>query len=385
MSSCRRVAHILAGLVLGVVSCAVGARAQAPQPAHKTAAEAFKNIQILKDMPADQLFPAMQFISASLGVECKFCHVEHEFDKDDKDEKKTARKMMTMMFAINKDSFDGKMELTCNSCHNGSAQPAAIPPIEEQAPKPTQAAMGPGMKAPAENAAAAMANVPPMPNTQQILEKYVAAIGGAEALAKISSRIEKGTLSGFGPQSAPVEIFAKAPNKRVSIVKMQHGDGFTAYDGEAGWMTGFGDHIQDLEGADLYAIQMDADFSFAASAPKFFHQVRVGRPEKVGEHDAWVLLGINRGQPPVKLYFDKESGLLLRKVAYAQTPLGRYPTQVDYADYRALDGVQIPYRWTVARPMGSFTIQVEEAKQNVPVDDAKFAKPAPKEEKPPSQ
>ena len=123
----------------------------------------------------------------------------------------------------------------------------------------------------------------------------------------------------------------------------------------------------------------------AADAPKFFRQLRVGRPEKVGEHDAWVLLGINRGQVPVKLYFDKDSGMLLRRISYAETPVGRYPTQVDYADYRALDGVQVPYRWTIARPMGSFTIQVDEAKQNVEVDDAKFAKPAPKEPMPPPQ
>jgi hypothetical protein len=78
----------------------------------------------------------------------------------------------------------------------------------------------------------------------------------------------------------------------------------------------------------------------------------------------------------VRLYFDDDSGLLVRLVRYAETPLGRNPTQIDYADYRDAGGVKIPYRWTIARPGGRFTIQVNELQQNVAIDDAKFAKPA---------
>ena len=90
----------------------------------KTAAQQYKNIQVLKDIPADQLIPTMQFIAGSLGVECDFCHVKRQFDKDDKPEKKTARRMMEMMFAINKDNFKGEREVTCNTCHRGSPHPA---------------------------------------------------------------------------------------------------------------------------------------------------------------------------------------------------------------------------------------------------------------------
>jgi len=83
--------------------------------AQRKAEEQFKNIQVLKGIPADQLFPTMQFISASLGVECEFCHVQNAFEKDDKKSKQTARKMMEMMFAINKDNFAGNRAVTCNS------------------------------------------------------------------------------------------------------------------------------------------------------------------------------------------------------------------------------------------------------------------------------
>jgi hypothetical protein len=88
------------------------------------------------------------------------------------------------------------------------------------------------------------------------------------------------------------------------------------------------------------------------------------------------VIGLNAGKPPMRLFFDKESGLLVRSVRYADTPLGRNPTQVDYADYRAQDGVKVPFQWTVARPSGRFTIQVSDLQQNVPVDDKKFEKPA---------
>src|SRR5947207_8395807 len=110
----------------------------------KTAAEAYQNIQILKEIPANQLIPAMQFITYSLGVECSYCHVEGALEKDDKKAKQKARKMMQMMTAINRDNFESKQTVTCNSCHRGSPRRVAIPIIMEGSPKrpsePAQAA-----------------------------------------------------------------------------------------------------------------------------------------------------------------------------------------------------------------------------------------------------
>lgn len=104
--------------------------------APKTAGQVYKNIQVLKDAPADQLVPAMQFISASLGAECDYCHVQNAFEKDDKQPKQTARKMMQMMFAINKNNFDGHRQVTCYSCHRGSTAPAGTPLVAGEEPKP---------------------------------------------------------------------------------------------------------------------------------------------------------------------------------------------------------------------------------------------------------
>jgi photosynthetic reaction center cytochrome c subunit len=115
---------------------------------------------------------------------------------------------------------------------------------------------------------------------------------------------------------------------------------------------------------------------------QIFSSFQVRDSEKIGDREVYLVVGKNDDQPPVRLYFDAESGLLVRMIRYTETPLGRNPSQVDFADYRQADGVKIPYRWTLARPGQRFTIQVTEVKQNVPVDDSQFAMPGERPLKP---
>jgi hypothetical protein len=374
---------IITEALLITVFTAAKVRAQPPAAAGvpKTAAEAFKNIQILKDAPADQIFPAMQFITASLGVNCEFCHVRNTFEKDDKQEKKTARNMMTMMFAINKDNFHGEREVTCYTCHAGSAHPTSTPVISESGPKPEPPPGMPGMNAPGGLGAGA----PVGPGADVILDKYARAISGEDALHKITSRVEKGTLSGMGPGGMQVEVFAKAPDARVTVVHTPRGENVTAFNGQTGWMSGFGPPRPITDG-ELDNEKRNADFYFASDIKQGFQQISNARPDKVDDHDAYLLVARSPGKPPVRFYFDKDSGLLLREVRYVETPLGRNPSQVDYADYRDVDGVTIPFKWTIARPGGQFTIQIDQVQQNVPIDESKFAQPAapPPGAKPPS-
>jgi photosynthetic reaction center cytochrome c subunit len=334
----------------------------------KLTQEQFKNIQVLKDLPAEQLIPTMQFISASLGVECEFCHVQGAFDKDDKKTKKTAREMITMMMAINKENFEGHREVTCFTCHRGSNDPVGTPIISDTAPKPE-----------AENAAAA---AKPLPTADAILDKYLQAVGGREALEKITSRVEKASLSVPGGPEVPIDIFAKAPDKRISIMHMREGDSVTAFDGHQGWLSNPGRPTRPMSDQDNNVAKLDADLHFAADVKQIFSSFQVRDSEKIGDREVYLVVGKNDDQPPVRLYFDAESGLLVRMIRYTETPLGRNPSQVDFADYRQADGVKIPYRWTLARPGQRFTIQVTEVKQNVPVDDSQFAMPGERPLKP---
>jgi photosynthetic reaction center cytochrome c subunit len=341
---------------------------QAPAPdaaAPKLAEEQFKNIQTLKGIPAEQLIPAMQFIAASLGVECAYCHVEHANEKDDKKAKVTARNMINMMMAINKENFEGHREVTCYSCHRGAAQPVGTPIITDEEPRPA----ADELKKPDEARAA-------LPAAEQLLDKYLAAVGGAEALEKITSRVEKGTLSAFGGQHFAMDVYSKAPDKRFSVMHLQGGDSVTAFDGKQGWLSVPG-RVHMMSAAENDAARIDADLYFAAHVKTLYQKFRVEAGEKIDGHETYLVVGRSEGQPPLRLYLDKESGLLLRLVRYAETPLGRNPTQIDYADYRDANGMKLPFRWTLARPGNRFTIQVEQVQQNVPVDDAKFVPPPP--------
>jgi hypothetical protein len=362
----------IAGLSLTIALVCLVARAQsAPQspgggsPAPKLAEEQFKNIQALKGIPAEQLIPAMQFISASLGVECEYCHVHGQMDKDDKKPKLAARKMINMMMAINKDNFEGHREVTCYSCHRGGADPVATPIITDEDPKP---------EAPAGNKPGD--EKPVLPDAGQLLDKYLAAVGGADALQKITSRVQKGSLTAFGGQHFPLDVLSKAPDKRVSTMHLKDGDSVTGFNGHQGWLSVPG-RVHMMSAAESDAARVDADLYFPAHIKTLYQKFRVEPGEKIDGHDTYLVIGRSEGQPPIRLYLDQQSGLLLRLVRYAETPLGRNPTQVDYADYRNTDGVKIAFRWTLARPGNRFTIQVEQVQQNVPVDDAKFVAPPP--------
>jgi outer membrane lipoprotein-sorting protein len=349
-------------MVLLIVIANAQSGNQAANSTPKTTEQAFKNIRVMKGLPADQLIPSMQFITAALGVECGFCHVEGAFDKDDKETKQTARKMIQMMMVINEDNFDGHRVVTCNTCHRGNSKPAGIPAIAEaNAPAPAESANKEAAK---------------LPTADALVDKYIQATGGAAAIQKVSSRVEKGTMSAQG-QQFPIEIYAKAPDKRVSFAHLPNGgDSITAFDGESGWLGSPGRPVREMHSGDIEVARLDADLHFPTRIKQIFKELKTDSTEKVGDRETYVVTGTRDGQPPVHLYFDQQSGLLVRMVRYVDSPLGLNPSQVDYADYHDAGGAKIPYRWTLARPSGSFTIQVQDVQQNVPVDDAKFNRPA---------
>jgi len=337
--------------------------AQAAAPtAPQTAEQKFKNIQVLKGIPADQLIPSMQFIAASLGVECEFCHVQHAFDKDDKKSKVIARKMMTMMMQIDADNFKAEREVTCNTCHRGSVHPVGIPTVATE--------NAPVQQAPSEEGAP----VPALPSPQAILDKYLAAVGGADDVQKVRTRVQTGNIEVSG-KKFPIEIYSQAPNKRVSNSHMGPNVSVTAYNGEAGWLS-TPNGVRPMSPAEQQAASIDAQLYFPEWLPKAYQDFKVLPGESIDGKATYLVTAVGTGEVPLSLYFDQQSGLLVRLIRFAETPLGKNPTQIDYADYRAIDGEKIPYRWTLARPNGRFTIQIDNVKQNIPVDEKLFVVPS---------
>lgn len=356
---------------------AFGLRAQKPATEKsKTAHQAFKNVQILKDIPADQLVPAMQFIAASLGVECDFCHVRDAFEKDDKKPKQTARRMIQMVLAIDQQTFQGRREVTCYTCHRGSTKPVGIPMIGDTAASYSESAIPSDEVAPPASSNADSSVI------RNILEKYVAALGGAAAIERVSTRVERGKASvGAGP-SLGVEIISKAPNKEIMTVHLPSGDTITAFDGKEGWTSSPGVPVREMNRADIEGARIDADLQFAVHLKNLYTGFKLPKPAQAepreGERDMVMLVATNPDQPPLELYFDKASGLLLRQLRFANSPLGLNPTRIDYDDYRNFDGVKVPLHVTIARPNRTIDIRFDEVTQNVPVTDSKFTAPTTK-------
>jgi photosynthetic reaction center cytochrome c subunit len=308
-------------------------------------------------------------------VECDFCHVEGAFDKDDKEEKKTARKMMAMMITINQENFEGKKEVTCNTCHGGSPHPQGSPVITAEAKQPISTEEMEKMHhGPEKN----------LPSPDPVLDAYLKAVGGADAIAKLKSVTEKAGMA-IGPgHQVSIDIYEQAPDRRVSFAHMPDGnDSVTAFNGYEGWLAVPKRPLRVMNGDEQYAAKLDAEFLVPSDPRKVFAEFKSAKPEQIDGKEVNVVLGMNAGQPPVKLYFDKQSGLLIRMLRYANTPLGLNPTQVDIGDYREQGGVRIPFEWTIARPLGRFTIKVDSVQLNAPIDPAKFVKPpAPPPSKP---
>ena len=364
-----------AGLALIACSLAGIAVGQTESAASKLqlSENVYKNIQILKGIPADEVIPAMQFITYSLGVNCGFCHVEGALEKDDKKPKQTARKMMQMLAAINRANFDSKQEVTCYSCHRGSVRPIAVPVIAETGTSPRSA-----MQDDEEPSAP-----PNVPEAEQILAKYVDAVGGASAIGKLMTREEKGTISVAGRQLA-IEILNKTPGKQLSIIHLPNGDNITAYNGNSGWASAPQRPVRDIPEAEVASARVEADLQMPIHLKQLFSEIKSEQPEKIGGREVYVICGLNAGIVAAKFYFDQQSGLLLRTLHYVNSPLGPNPTEIDYADYRDQEGVKTPFQQTIARPDTRFVIRIDEAKYNVPLDDARFTHPVTSAGKPAS-
>jgi len=362
---------MLLACLLGSVS-AHGQAAPAARP--QMAEEVFKNVQVLKGIPVNEFLGIMGFFSASLGKSCVDCHDSdsgwENYVADTNPNKRTARAMIGMMNVINKNFFGGRQVVTCYSCHRGGPNPKVTPNL---------AAL---YSPPAENEPDDIVKqAPEAPSVDQILDKYIQALGGAQRLAGLTSLVIKGTSVGYGltQDKRPVEIYAKAPGQRTTIVHSESGDTITTYDGRAGWIAApnLPVPVLPLTGGDLEGVKLDAELTFPTRIKQALGQWRVGPQSEIDDREVQVVQGTSGGEAFATLYFDAESGLLVRQLRYASSPVGRMPTQIDYSDYREVSGVKIPFRWTMLWLDGRESFEATEVQANAAIDAAKFAKPAP--------
>jgi photosynthetic reaction center cytochrome c subunit len=340
--------------------------------------DVFKNVQVLKGIPVTEFMATMGFFSASLGFNCTNCHTEGSLGNwtkyaDDVPAKRTARRMIRMVETINKENFGGRRMVTCYSCHRGGGRPKVIPSLLEQYSAP-----------PPEDPNEVEIHLQPgAPSVDQVLDKYIQALGGAQRLAALASFVAKGTYGGYDTDflKVPVEIYARAPGERTMIAHTPIGDSTTTFDGRAGWIAAPDKPVPLIAlpaGPDLDGVKLEAELGFPARVKQALNNWRAGFPDtSIGERDVQVIQGTTAGGSRVKLFFDKESGLLARLVRFADSVVGINPIQIDYSDYRQVGEVKMPYHWTVTWTDGQSNIDLSEIQPNAAIDATRFRAPAP--------
>jgi len=333
----------------------------------------FKTVVLLRGIPVDTFFEAMGMFASAMGEDCTFCHAPKAyFDKSFFAEQtpriQRARGMITMMTAINKQYFAGEPRVTCFTCHHGTHSPVSDPIIALQYSPPNE---DPNVRDLAPDVAGTTAN--------QLFDKYIQALGGADRLAKLTSFTAKGTYAGFdtGLEKIPVELYARAPAQQTMLVRFYNGISTRTFDGSKGWLAGPDTPLPlvTLTAGNLDRARLEAILWFPAGIRQAFSQWKVGRA-LIGDDEVQVVQGIAEGQTPANLYFDA-SGLLIRLVRWTRTPVGFVPTQIDFSDYRDVAGVKMPFRKTVSQTYMQMTIELTDVQPNVAVAPSRFAQPAP--------
>jgi photosynthetic reaction center cytochrome c subunit len=359
------------------------------------AEQVFKNVQALKGITVDDFLGTMGIMSAAVGFDCSECHTNAGTDKvdwaaDDNPKKVTARKMVNMVQAINRDNFNNRQNVTCWSCHHGRDRPSTTPTMEF--------VYGPGP----QDMDDVLRQEPGQPSAADILDKYIQALGGAQKLATLKSYVATGTSVGFGGfgGGGEVHIYGKAPDLRTTIIEFkketERPDSIRTCNGKTAWiktpLTVLGEY--QLTGTELEGAKLDAEMAFPGQIKQILTSPRVSVPISISDlpgpssqtateknigigQDVGVnvVQGTGPGGTLTTLYFDQKTGLLLRMKRYGRTPIGRVPTQMDFSDYRDVGGIKFPFSLTFAWLDGRDAIQLSDIKLNVAIPDSKFNTP----------
>jgi len=399
-----------------MLSLAAGViRAQQPPAAQQSAAptgplapEKYKNIQVLKDVPADQVDLLMRYFTAATGFQCQTCHVRDQatgvfrYEEDTQRAKATARSMIKMVQSVNANRDQFGVNINCATCHQGRNRPAGLTPAlmmtPDQLAELAARQGGPGAtgappQGPARAGGPPAGGAPPAGNAQpgagrgnagppidDVLNKYVEALGGRAALEKLRTRVITGTYVTRANMSIPFTIEEKGAKYRETS-QLPNGAQIIGFDGQSGWLLAGANTATDIEGFPLRLLTRLADLTRALTFKERYQNLqsttaRLTLSAGATPIDTNMVQGAPSAGVTERFYFDAGTGLLVRRQIITRTPLNGSLTETfDYGMYRAVNGVQMAHtikrnNWAV---LDTFT--VTDIKTNTPIDDSRFGKP----------
>lgn len=317
------------------------------------AQEPLKNLQILTGMSRPEVWEVMNQMASGLGVNCQYCHVRNDVASDAKPEKLRGREMMRLVIDLNARHFGGKPVVTCFTCHNGRLHPALMPPLPQSVPPETKA-----IEAKA------------LPPAASVIQKYVAAVG--REVAPSTPRRFTGTHK--SPTGSAVHATLIIAGDKVRLDgQLADGSRLTrVFDASGGWLRDK-DGVRDLTSQELDAVRQSSHPFEPFHTSSLGNDVRVSDSEQIGDRTAWVVTTAK-----ARYWFDADSGFLLRRVVYFDSPIGRIPEQTDFDDYRDLGGFKLPFftRGLLVDPYLGGTRQAESIEVGVAIAPSEFEKPA---------
>lgn len=372
---------LLIGLFLtisiAVVISTASTHAQAPQT-DKPVEQTRKNIQVLKGLPESQLYLVMNFMAVSIGEKCEFCHVtsgkdpktgftNYVWESDDKPEKHSGRRMLQMVLMINgsnKIEFS-QNSVTCFTCHQGRRTTVGLPamPLAKSGHEPDPASSPtPGPSA--------------RPSAQEIIARYVQAAGGTNATGT-KTLFFKGRRLASQNRNVPNEITISLPDKLVIAATTPQGALRQILAGDKGWILN-GPNLRTLNPTEVSNALRGLDALFGVVKVTSSPGMQLVCAEKIDGRDMWIV-AVSTPERRVTYDFDAETGLLRRKRTLNYTIALPVPEQVDFEDYREVDGVKLPFtiRSSAIDTTDSWTRTFTEIKRNIAVDEKTFAKPEP--------
>jgi len=336
-----------------------------------------KNIQVLKGLRESQLYRVMNFMAVSIGEECDFCHVVKgrdpkngqriwEWESDEKPEKQTGRRMLQMVLLINgsnKVDFT-QNSVTCWTCHRGQTTTVGLPPMPLAKSGHEGLLTKPSTPPPA----------PAHPSVEEILARYLQAIGGANA-GSTKTLFMKGTRVASQNRNVTNEITLSFPDKLLVLTPTPQGSVKQILSGDNGWVLS-GANLRTLSPTEVAETRRSLQALFGIVKAVASPGMQFAGVEKIDGRDMWVIAK-STPERTVSYDFDAESGLLRRMRTVNHTPALPIPEQIDLEDYRDVDGVKLPF---IIRSSGidtydSWTRTFTEIKRNTPVDEKLFAKP----------
>lgn len=316
----------------------------AQQNTGPTSDQVFKDIKVFKGVPASDLIPSMEFMSASLGWQCTDCHDPKDYSANTS-AKDTAREMVLMQRDINTKHFGGRLEVTCMSCHNGKEHPAG-------------AAIPAGLNLRHQR-------VENGPKPEDLFAKHIAAVGKDPGMVTRTGNLTAPNDETHKPETTSAE-FIQAPGGKF---RSASGARKFGSDGTTVW---YGTNPMTDEPAAIFGRIGRAwrgDQAFAGLERASF----TGK-DKLGKTDVFVVRGSRPATTSTEeLWFDAKSGLLLRLVNMKRSTIGTVVTQIDYSNYKGVGGAKIPMKVETTFADGAkWTMDFKNAKAETTVNDALF-------------